>query len=74
MQHAMDEDIELKECPAYGKPDREVGIKLEDCLAYVERQKKDLSIRLEECPAYIESRKTLLSISIDNCPVYEQIS
>ena len=71
-QHTKDEDnIELKECPAYGKPDREVDIKLEGCQAYVE-QKKDMSIRLEECPAYRASTKGL-SISLDKCPAYEQI-
>ena len=65
------EDIELRECPAYMKPCREVDIKLEDCPAYVE-QKKDLSIRLEECPAYGESKRGL-NISLDTCPAYEQI-
>ena len=66
------EDIELRECPAYAKPGREVDIKLGDCPAYLE-QRKDLNIRLEECPAYGESKRGL-NVSLDTCPAYEQIA
>ena len=67
-----DEDVELKECPAYVKPCREVDINLENCPAYVE-SKKDMNIILEECPAYGESKRTL-NTSLDTCPAYEQIA
>ena len=46
-----DGDIDLKECPAYEKPNKQPDIELVDCPAYVEKR-KDQGIKLEECPAY----------------------
>ena len=34
-----DGDIELKECPAYEKPNEQPDIKLVDCPAYVEKKR-----------------------------------
>ena len=48
-----DTEIDLQDCPAYGKPNRREDIELKECPAYVERK----DINLQECPAYEESRR-----------------
>ena len=49
-----DQNIELKECPAYEKPivSDQPDIELEECPAYVGKRKDPLNIKLEQCPAY----------------------
>ena len=46
-----DGEVDLKDCPAYGKPNRQEDIELRECPAYMEC-KVDLDINLQECPAY----------------------
>ena len=63
------EDIDLKECPAYEKKiNKQADIKLVDCPAYIEK-KRDQNIKLNECPAY-EKPTEQSDIKLVDCPAY----
>jgi hypothetical protein len=60
-----DQNIELKESPAYGS--RQPDIDLKECPAY----EKPPDIVLEECPAYVEKKKDVSNnIELEECPAY----
>ena len=63
-----DQNIELKECPAYEKRNEQHYIEVVDCPAYVEK-KKDQDIKLEECPAYGKPSQPN-PIELVDCPAY----
>ena len=63
-----DQDIELKQCPAYEKPTKQPDIELEECPAYLETKKERSDIKLEECPAYVETKQS--DIKLEECPAY----
>ena len=65
-----DQDIKLKECLDYETPIKQPDIELEECPAYVEKNKEISNIELEECPAYVEKKKDLSDIELEECPAY----
>ena len=68
------EIIDLKDCPAYGKPtNTQEDIKLKECPAYLEH-KMDLDINLQECPAYGESSLRPPDVELEKNPVYLDIA
>lgn len=73
-QSKGNEEIELKDCPAYGKPHyTEKDIETEECPAYYVKDKRDIRIHLQECPAYGESKRQL-DVGLEQNPAYLDIA
>ena len=73
-QSKGDGEIELKGCPAYGKPHyAEEDIETEECPAYCVKNKRDILILLQECPAYGESKRQV-DVELEQNPVYLNIA
>ena len=72
-QSKGDGEIELKGCPAYGKPHYTEDIVTEECPAYCVKNKRDVLIHLQECPAYGESKRQV-DVGLEQNPAYLDIA